>query len=775
MQQYPTPASGDDNDRLPAPSDGRSNRPLTIARNSGQALSLELRGGDAGEHEDEAGLADYWRILVKRRWLVLSTLAMVLVIALVNTLLTTPIYRATAVLQIDNDTLQVVQVEGINQGAGVYDYDGSFLQTQLQLLKSRALAQRVVTQMGLLESGELGRLWPNSAWQKLLALVRGQPDAAAPDPVAKNKAPASGSDAEKALSGLAAQFQSGVSIEQVQDSRLVRLHYDSPNAQFSQRAANALAESFIAGNLERRFDSASYAKTYLEDRLQELKLKLEDSERKLVAFAQKEQIVTPGDESGANLSQLNLGSLNSAYAKAKEDRIRAEARWLQVQGLRGVGLQSATGKDATMENLLENRTKLMLEYQDKLRLYKPGYPAMQQLKGQIDEINQQIAAEEGNIRSSIQAEFLAAAAQEKMLAEQLSGLKTEVLDLQNRSIQYNILKRDVDTNRQLYDGLLQRYKEIGVAGGVTANNIAIIDRAEGGSKIKPSVSGNMTKALLVGLMLGVLLALAFEYLDDTLKRPEDIEKTLGLPVLGAIPLLKSPQSPLAAMDDLRSGFAEAYRSLRTALQFSTDHGVPRSLLITSATPSEGKSTTALVLAKYYAQLGKRVLVVDCDLRNPTLHRSLGVDNSQGLSNYLAGAIKPTDVVRATEIPGLMYMPTGPLPPNPAELLMGPKMVSLLTIATEKFDLLIMDGPPVMGLADAPILSNMAQGTLLVVRAGHARIAVVKNALKRLAAARAHVVGGLLTQFQAEHAGYGYGYGAYSYYSYGEDKPKLTRQ
>jgi capsular exopolysaccharide synthesis family protein len=284
-------------------------------------------------------------------------------------------------------------------------------------------------------------------------------------------------------------------------------------------------------------------------------------------------------------------------------------------------------------------------------------------------------------------------------------------------------------------------------------------------------------ALLCGLILGCLLALAFEYLDDTIKRPDDIEKLLGLPVLGAVPMLRPPMTPAAAIQDTRSAFAEAYRSLRTALQFSTDRGAPRTLLITSATPHEGKSTTANVLGRHFAELGKRVLIVDCDLRNPSLHRVFGVDNEQGLSNYLAGTMKPTDLIRPTAIPGLMYLPTGPLPPNPAELLMGSKMVTLLTVAAEKFDLLILDGPPIMGLADAPILANLAHGTLLVVQAQKTRIGMARNAIKRLQAARAHIVGGLLTHFQPEHAGqaYGYGYGGYDYYSYGTSRPRLTHK
>jgi capsular exopolysaccharide synthesis family protein len=312
---------------------------------------------------------------------------------------------------------------------------------------------------------------------------------------------------------------------------------------------------------------------------------------------------------------------------------------------------------------------------------------------------------------------------------------------------------------------------------VSANNISLVDRAEPGYRFKPNLSRNMMMALFSGLILGVLLALAFEYLDDTIKRPDDIEKLLGIPVLGAVPLLKAPMTPTVAMQDSRSAFAESYRSLRTALQFSTDRGAPRSLLVTSATPHEGKSTTANVLGRHFAEMGKRVLIVDCDLRNPSLHRVFGVENEQGLSNYLAGTMKPTDLIRPTAIPGLMYMPTGPLPPNPAELLMGSKMVTLLTVATEKFDMLILDGPPIMGLADAPILAHLAHGTLLVVQAGETRIGVARNAIKRLHAARARIVGGLLTHFQPEHAGqaYGYGYGGYDYYSYGTSRPRLTNK
>jgi len=764
MQTSPIPSDdhghgGRDDDQLPLPAGGGV-QPVAFLRN--QQLTQHLRAPAADGDRDEIDLLSYWHILLKRRWTVLATLAIVLATALVATLLMTPIYRATAVLQIDRDTIRVVEVEGMAPVEGAGDRD--FYQTQYELLQSRSLAERAMQQLGLGQGGKAeALLLPASPLERLRARFTG----------AEPATEAGKSDPAHEREVLAA-FRAGLVIEPVRNSRLVRVHYDSPDRAFSQRAANVVAEAFIASNLERRFDSSSYAKQYLEDRLQELKLKLEDSERKLVEFAQKERIVGTGGESG-NLSEQRLGSINAALAKAKEDRIRAEARWSQAQAAGGLVRFGDMGATSIIASLQESRARLMAEYQDKLRLYKPAYPLMQQLKGQIDELDKQLAAEAGNIRAGVRAEYQAAVQQESLLTAQMDELREEVLDLQDRSIQYNIFKREVDTNRQLYDGLLQRYKEIGVAGGVSTNNISVADRADLGAKFRPSLARNLGLALLAGLFLGVLLALAFEHLDDTLKTPEDIETRLQLGVLGVIPKLRQSETPAKALEDLRSAFSESYRSLRTALQFSTESGVPRCLLVTSSTPSEGKSTTAMVLAQNFAQLGKSVLLIDCDLRNPSLHRQLGVANGAGLTNYLVGTAQPEEIAVETRTPKLTLIPSGPLPPNPAELLLGPRMLSLLTIGVRKYDQVIIDGPPVMGLADAPILANMASGTLLVVEAGETRIAVARNALKRLLSTRSRVVGALLTKFEAHHAGYGYGYGDYNYYSYGTKAPAQLTQ
>lgn len=775
MANHPHDPHNDPRQDLLPTHQGQGNRQLVIARN--HAISVDTRLGDpVAETEDNIDLLSYWHIILKRRWTVIGVLSIVFFTSLVGTLLTTPIYRATTILQIERQTMQVMNVQGVMPADD--DYAGDFYQTQYELLKSRALAQRVVAQLGLVESGQLERMQPGSPWQKLLGLF-GREESNVPQTAEQAAAGASISKAEKE-NQLAGSFGGGISIDPIRNSRLVRINYDSPDPAFSQRAANAIAESFIASNLEHKFGSTTYAKGYLEDRLKELKVKLEDSERKLVAFAQKEQIIgTSGDDNSTTLTQQNLQYLNAAYGKAQEERIRAEARWTEAQATTGMGLAMDASMSKFIVTLQESRSKLMIEYQDKLKLYKPAYPIMVQLKGQIDEIDKQIAGEVGSMRGSVKAQYLAAIKQESMLATQINSLKTDVLDQDVRSIQYNIFKREVDTNRQLYDALLQRYKEIGITSGITNNNVSIVDRAQMGGQFKPDLTRNLMIALVIGLVFGCLLAFGFEYLDDSLKSPEDIEKQLGLSILGVIPKLKEPQTPSIALNDLRGAFTESYRSVRTALQFSTDKGVPRVLLITSASPGEGKSTTARALAQNIAELGRRVLIVDCDLRNPSLHRHFNADNTTGLTNFLAGGMKPMDLIQKTGIPNLSYMSTGPLPPNPAELLMGSKLVSFLTVAIEKFDQIIIDGPPILGLADAPILANRATATLLVIEAGETRVAVAKNAVKRIFAARGHLIGAVMTKYNAKlHSGYGYGAGDYDYYSYGgNDKPKerLTKQ
>ena len=569
-------------------------------------------------------------------------------------------------------------------------------------------------------------------------------------------------------------FQKGISVEPIRATRLVNVHYNSTDPTFAINAANGMADAFLNRNLETRFESSNYAKSYLEDQLKQLKLKLEDSEAQLVKFAEKEQIISTGGEETGSLQEQNVGALNTALAEAKQERIKAQSRWQQAQSNLGLVAFGEAGAASAISSLQAAKSKLMLDYQDKLSIYKPAYPLMVQLKSQITEIDKQIAQEMNNIRSSIKGEYDSALQNESMLEAQIRSLTGEALDLKSRSIQYNIFKRDVDTNRQLYEATLQKYKEIGVSAGVGYNNLSVVDRAVNAKKFNPNIPMNLSIALILGLIFGILLALLLEFLDDTLKNPEDVEKHLKLAVLGVIPKLADNVSIDSAYADTRSAFSESYRSVRTSLQFSTSHGVPQTLLITSSSPGEGKSTASYMIARNFTEIGKRVLLLDIDMRKPSLHKKLVLDNSVGLSSFLSGAVPLTDIIQTCDIEGLSVITTGPLPPNPAELLLNENMQKLLGFALENYDQIIIDGPPVMGLADAPIISSSVEGVLIVIEAGETRKGMAVNAVKRLRSARAHIIGTLINKLEAKHTPYNYVYGNYSY-NYGvDDRKKLGK-
>jgi capsular exopolysaccharide synthesis family protein len=407
------------------------------------------------------------------------------------------------------------------------------------------------------------------------------------------------------------------------------------------------------------------------------------------------------------------------------------------------------------------------EYQQNLRTYKPDYPLMVDARARVEAIDRQITAQAQSIKGGLRNQYEVARRQEQSLAAAVQQSKGAVLDQRSRSIQYNIIQREVDTNRSLYDGLLQRYKEIGVAGGIGTNNVAVVDRATTpGAAYKPQPKKNLMMFTFMGLLAGALLAFLLEQFDVSIKTPDEIEKTLNLPLLGAIPVASKDVSSYRAISDPKSMLSEAYYSVRTALKFSTPNGVPRVLLVTSASAAEGKTTTALAVATTFARIGLRTLLIDGDLRDPSLHKILARDNGVGLSNLLAGGPELTPALQPTDQLNLTFLACGPLPPNPSELLGSDKMRAFLDAAREHFDLVVIDGPPVLGLADAPLLSNMADGTTFIVSAGSTKREVAKSALKRLRLVDARLVGVVLTKFDMKKAGYRYGHSYGSGYGHG---------
>jgi capsular exopolysaccharide synthesis family protein len=393
---------------------------------------------------------------------------------------------------------------------------------------------------------------------------------------------------------------------------------------------------------------------------------------------------------------------------------------------------------------------------------------MIRLRTRIEAIDQAIRQEASTVSggqgTALSAEYQAAVNEERKLQGLVGQLKGAVLNERGNRIQYNILQREVDTNRSLYDALLQRYKEIGVAGGIGTNSVSVVDRAEPpGGPYKPDLMLNLLIGLVIGLVSGLGAALALEFLNDTIKTPDDVRDKLRLPSLGVIPKKKGVESVSEELKDQTSPVSEAYYSLRTSLQFTTDSGAPKSLLITSTRAAEGKSSTTLALAQNFARLGKSVLLIDSDLRKPAF--VTGLEPNEGLSKLLTNTDELQAHVLKTQFENLSLLPCGPLPPNPAELLASPRLKAVLAEAMAKYDMVIVDGPPVLGLADAPLLAGVCQATLLVVESAKTRTRAAADAVNRLKAAGGNIVGAVLTKFRHQSHGYGYGYG-YEPYRYG---------
>lgn len=710
------------------------------SRDRGGAQAHQL---GAASDASTVNLAEYWRLAVKYRLLIISAVLGALVIGVAVTLMMTPIYRSTVTLQIDRETARVLNVDEVQPRESATQGE-EFFQTQYGLLRSRSLAERVVDSLGLASSDafleQMGERLPRRE----------------------------GGAAEYAAQRRRAVLEvidDNLGVSPVRGSRLVQVSFQSPDSELASRIVNAYAENFIQSNLDRRYESSSYAREFLEERIAQTKARLEESERALVAYAANQQIINvqeSGNADGASqsLASMNLASLNSALANARAARVAAEEKWRQASSAALMTLPEVLQNPA-IQRLLEEQARLQGEYEEKLRVFQPDYPEMLQRKARLDELDTQVQAIAGGIRNSLRGQYTVAVNQERSLAAQVEGLKGDVLDIRDRSVQYNILQRELDTSRTLYDGLLQRYKEVGVTGGIAANNISIIDQAVPADKpSEPRLLLNIALAALIGLGLGLVGALIMEALDETLASPDDVEAKLRLPVLAVIPLLDRGVSPHDALADVRSNFSEAYYSLRTALQFSTPNGAPGNLLVTSSRPAEGKSTTAYATAVNLARLGRKVLLIDGDLRNPSMHRIVNVENDAGMSNLLSGSGSIATLAKQTSAENLDFIPCGPLPPNPAELWGGDRLRRVLADAAQTYQHVVIDGPPVLGFADAPLLASAVDGTMFVLEAKGTRRAQARGALRRLAVGNGRILGAVLTKFNTktvQYGGYDYAY------------------
>lgn len=722
---------------------------------------------------DDIDLKEIFRAIAKHKWMIGGITLLCLATAAVYTLRITPLYRATTLIQIDRTAQKVVgfntEVE-LDQGTAS---DQLQLRTQIELLKSRSLALRVIDEMGLYKPGDapLAPAAPAAAPAAAPGTIAGFFDTLTRHfnqlftPAVKDGERLSRNDTVSA-------FNESVNIEPLRSSRLVEVQVMNKDGELAARIANQIAHTFIAMNLERKLETSVYARQFLEEQIQQTKAKLEQSERVINQYAKRNEILNLGDRTSATTQ--NYVDFSAALAKAEQDRIRAEAQYNEVR----MRPESAPGvlDNKAVQAYKEQRARLEAEYAKNLAVFKPEFPAMQQARAQIDELQKRIDSEVQTILASIKGQFDAAKKQEDLLRTRVATSRDEVLTVQDRSVDLNLLKRELDTNRQVYDSLLQRLKEVSVTGGLNTNNISVVDAAESALfPFRPRPAINLAVGLMLGLLAGVLTAILREQMDDSIKHEDEVERLFALPLLGWIPATKKPRGMsieslgLLAHAEPRSGFSEAYRSMRTALQFSTGDGAPRHLLVTSCGKGEGKTTSALALAINFAQLGQQVLLVDADMRLASVHKALGLPNERGLSNLLSGDAQAKDLILKTVVPNLGVLLAGATPPDPVELLMGPGLRTMLDRAQELgFTQVIIDGPPLLGIADAIVLGNQIQHIVFAVKASSTKKKSIKDALRRLRNAGLAPMGVVLTHARTEHTNDD----AFdSYYGYGHPPPR----
>ena len=727
-----------------------------ISSSDGQGIFTDTDPYSDMDHETPI-LIQYWQAVLRHKVAIAIIVAACVALGVIATLLMTPYYTSTATVEINREQDKVTNVEGVTSSDSA-GQNLEFYQTQYSLLESRSLAERVVRAQNLAAKDSFFETFNVDPENSGLLTDDSKVQSAAQ---------------RNARFKLAADIlQEHISISPIRGSSLVAINFQSPRAALSAQIANTWVEQFIASNLDRRFSSTADARKFLEEQLADLKQKLEDSERNLSAYADNKQIITLSSEQTADgktvsqktLASANLEALNTALAQAIADRIAAES---EASGRTG---NKNALTNIALNNLREERAKIQSEYAKLMVQFEPEYPAAKALATQIAALDKSIAAEEARSRTGTAARYQEALDREQQLRAQVNGLKSQFSGERRDSIQYNIFQREVDTNRQLYDGLLQRYKEIGVA-GVGTNNISVVDRAQPPEKpSSPKLLLNIALAILAGLGLAAAYVFIMEQIDQTVKDPSDLKFKLGIAPLGSIPDL-GKEDIIDSLDDKKSVAWEAYLSIRTSLAFLTDHGVPRSFLLTSTRPNEGKSTSALALAAVLASTKKRILLIDGDMRNPSLHQMLNGKNTNGLSNYLAGEDNLDKLIYRDSQYGFDAMTAGPIPPNAAELLSSTRMRELVVKLSETYDTVIIDAPPVLGLADIPLLADSVEGVIYTIEAGGVKLKGVQAAIQRVRSSHAHIFGGIVTKVQAQNSGYGYGY-AYEY-SYGSKASELA--
>jgi polysaccharide biosynthesis transport protein len=710
------------------------------------------------QHDDEHHLMDYVRVVYKRRWIAIPALVVVFLTGAVNSFRTTPLYEARTQLLIEKDTPKVASLNTMFQEQDGW-YNDDFYQTQYKILQSRTLARRTVVLMNLTKHPSLQQaLAPKSAPITVMGLVNGAVGLArrtvkgAP---AKSAATAQHPGAGDPVAPYVGFVLGSLNVVPVRNSRIVELRVTSSEPQLASDMANGVAQAYIQQNLEARFSASKDATDWFGTQLAEQRKKVEETEVALQRYKETHDAIAVEDRE--NIVVQRLADLNGAVTKAKTMRIEKEALYAQlkaVQGTSAVDTFTAVLGNEYIQKLKSEVGDLQRQEAQLTEKYGDRHPEMVRIKNAVQIAQAKFDNEVNKIVESVRAEYMAALAQERSLTGALDAQKSEALGLNRKGIEYTVLQREAESNRQVYESLLQRTKETGISGELKSSNIRVVDPAEVPTNpVLPRRSNDLMMALLAGSVLALGLVFLFEYLDNRIKSPQEL-RALNLAFLGMVPKIDN-SGPTLLNDGVPPAFGEAIRAVRTNVLFSSAEEGVRTVVITSAGPGEGKSLFSSNLSVSLAQAGQRVLHIDADMRRPRVHDIFDVSQEPGFSNLLVGDCKPSEAVRKTGIANLCVLPAGMIPPNPAELLGSKRCVEYLATLGEHFDWVVIDSPPVLAVADASVLANAASGVIFVIGADQTTRNTAKAAVDQLNAVQAHVIGAVLNRADVQRNPYYY--------------------
>ena len=710
----------------------------------------------------EPHLYDYLLILRKHQWLILSFMLAVVTVTTIATFRMQSIYVATTRIEIDRENANILPFQSDS-----YDYMidlDNYIETQSRILTSETLALHTIRDSGLWAPAEFSS-------------ANGPSEAIAVGSLANQKRPPE-----------LGEFLGNLSAKRVPTTRLMDVSFESTDPQLAARIVNAHIAAYIEQNFRGKYEATTRASTWLTDQLTELKIKVQRAEDARIAYERQNQIWTLDDKQ--NITSQRLSDINRQLTEAQSERTRKESLY-EFAKSDNLDALPQIQSNAALADLMKKQSDASSAYADALSQYGPNFPKVQRLQAQLKDFDQSIEKEKKNILDALESNYKEARQRESLLIQALDQQKAESNQMAEKLVEYNILKREAEANKTLYDGLMTKLKETAISQGLRSSNIRVVDPAMiPSTPSRPAKTRNVVLAFLIGLVGGIGLALMREYLDNTVKTPDDIERLTRLPSLAVVPqfvdsngdakkrgLLKSfgangheKRIELVAQNLPKSQMSEAFRALRTSILLSQADHPPQVILVTSALPREGKTTAAANLAVTLAQLGDSTVLVDADLRKPSIGRllNLGDGKHAGLSSYLAG-VSSLDLVTVPHpaIPNLAAIPTGPLPPNPADLLSSHKLADAIAELRTKYKFIVIDSPPVMAATDAVILSVLADGVLLVVRSGETAKEAFTRTRDLLNSVKSHILGVVLNAVDSNSPDYYYSYRYYPYsYGYG---------